>query len=135
MIDSSVRDVARLTYRKQNELLFRESDAVCPNCNRNLGVAYCEDGVYAVRCRYCEIVSLVHARNPRKAAEKVGIIAIPLSDWTEDEGEVIAFKFPFEDDTDICIGHPLTVPRDIPKEFTHYYRLIVPNEPKEENND
>ena len=131
MIDSNVQKIMPLASRKQRDVMFKETEAVCAQCGNRLGIYYCESGIYLVRCAHCEILSLVRAKNPKQAAARVGLIAIPLDDWVEDDGEVVALKFPIEDDTDICIGHPLTIPCDIPKEFTHFYKLIVPMEPAE----
>lgn len=52
---------------------FRETDEMCPQCQRDLEVYYCENRTYAVRCKHCKTVTLVQAQNPYKAAEKVGL--------------------------------------------------------------
>lgn len=46
--------------------------AYCPKCGKELEAAYCEERLYAVRCRRCETVTLVKSNNPRKAAESIG---------------------------------------------------------------
>jgi DNA-directed RNA polymerase subunit RPC12/RpoP len=43
----------------------------CSHCSRQLDIYYCESRLYLVRCKHCRIVSLVEARNPNEAAEKV----------------------------------------------------------------
>ena len=41
-------------YNKCSESVrFRQSDAVCRKCGRDLEVYYCENGLYAVRCVFC----------------------------------------------------------------------------------
>jgi DNA-directed RNA polymerase subunit RPC12/RpoP len=49
----------------------------CSHCSRQLDIYYCESRLYLVRCKHCKIVSLVEARNPNEAAEKVSHCAAP----------------------------------------------------------
>ena len=49
----------------------------CSHCSRQLDIYYCESRLYLVRCKHCRIVSLVEARNPNEAAEKVSHCAAP----------------------------------------------------------
>ena len=44
----------------------------CRNCGTRLKVYYAEGRLYAVKCAYCETVTLVRAANPVEAAEFVG---------------------------------------------------------------
>ena len=72
------------------------------------------------------MVTLVKASNPGEAAAKVGVVAIPLDDWSDDDGDVIAIRFPVHDSDDVCIGHPFTTPQTIPDDFTHFIHLPYP---------
>lgn len=56
-----------------HHIRFRETDEMCPECQRDLEVYYCENRTYAVRCKHCKMVTLVQARNYDEAAEKVGL--------------------------------------------------------------
>ena len=44
----------------------------CRNCGTRLKTFYAEGGLYAVKCGYCETVTLVRANNPTEAARYVG---------------------------------------------------------------
>ena len=55
-------------------LRFDATAARCRSCHKPLEVHYCECRVYAVRCNSCEIIAIVMASNPQKAAELVGYI-------------------------------------------------------------
>lgn len=55
------------------KLRFHKTDEMCPRCQRDLEVYYCEKRTYAVRCKHCYMVTLVKASNPSEAAEKVGL--------------------------------------------------------------
>lgn len=55
------------------DLLFRETDEMCPRCQHDLEVYYCENRTYAVRCKHCKMVTIVQAGSPYEAAEKVGL--------------------------------------------------------------
>lgn len=46
--------------------------AYCKRCGTALGTAYHEERLYSVRCKNCETVTLVKARNPEEAALIVG---------------------------------------------------------------
>lgn len=48
------------------------SPAYCRSCGHGLETAYHEERLYSVRCRNCEMVTLVKARNPENAALIVG---------------------------------------------------------------
>ena len=72
---------------------FRETDEMCPQCQRDLEVYYCENRTYAVRCRHCHIVTLVQAKNPDEAAEKVGLHVklVRLGRWITDRNNSYSF--------------------------------------------
>ena len=44
----------------------------CRNCGTRLKVYYCEERLFAVKCGYCETVTLVKAGNPTQAMRFVG---------------------------------------------------------------
>lgn len=44
----------------------------CRNCGTRLKAFYAESRLYAVKCGYCETVTLVKANNPTEAARYVG---------------------------------------------------------------
>ena len=54
---------------------FDKTNARCHSCGGPLEVHYCESRVYVLRCRDCETVTIVQARNPAAAAERVGYTA------------------------------------------------------------
>lgn len=125
-VDKAAKIVARIASYRQNEVRFRISDVTCPRCRRLLGVYYCEGGIYAVKCQECETVTLLEARSPSQAAARVGVIARPLDEWTEDEGDVITMRFPIRDTSDIAIGYPNGCRTDIPEDHTHFISLPCP---------
>lgn len=47
-------------------------DIRCAYCATPLKVYYAEDKLYAVKCPYCEIVTLIKANSPIEAAKYVG---------------------------------------------------------------
>lgn len=125
-IDKAANIVAEIASYRQNEVRFRLSNAACAHCRRLLGVYYCEDGTYAVKCQECETVTLVKARSPAQAAARVGIVAMPLDEWTEDYGDVITMRWPIDDASCLNIGNPLSIPADIPEDHTHFIPLPYP---------
>ena len=125
-IDKAANVVVKIARFRQRDVRFRESDATCPHCRRRLGVYYCESGTYAVKCHECETVTLLEARSPAQAAARVGIVARPLDEWTEDDGDVITMRFPIEDTSDIAIGYPNAYRTDIPEDHTHFIPLPYP---------
>lgn len=48
------------------------SDIRCKNCDSRLKVYYCGESLYAVKCGYCETITLVRAKNSYEAAKYVG---------------------------------------------------------------
>lgn len=48
------------------------TEVYCRNCGTRLKVFYAEGRLYAVKCGYCETVTLVRANNPTEAARYVG---------------------------------------------------------------
>ena len=125
-IDKAANAVVKIARFRQREVRFRESDATCPHCRQRLGVYYCEGGTYAVKCHECETVTLLEARSPAQAAARVGVVARPLDEWSDEDGDVIAMRWPIEDTTDIVIGHPLAYPSDIQEDHTHFIPLPCP---------
>ena len=125
-IDEAANTVVKIASYKQREVRMRDSRAACHRCGRLLKIYSCENGTFAVQCGKCETVTLVQAQNPEQAAMKVGVTAIPLAEWSDDEGDVIAMRWPARDTSDICIGCPGTEPQSIPDDFTHFIRLPFP---------
>jgi hypothetical protein len=82
MIDESAHTV--FDYGMKDWHDFRTHK--CSHCSRQLDIYYCESRLYLVRCKHCEIVSLVEAGNPNEAAEKVSRCAQqPNKPLTKDE--------------------------------------------------
>lgn len=73
MIDRHIQFVNALTNPLQKQALFRESKSLCTVCHKPLEVYYAEDGVYAVRCMRCSIVTVLRANDPITAAAWVGV--------------------------------------------------------------
>lgn len=48
------------------------TDVRCRNCGTRLKVYYAEERLYAVKCGYCETITLVRANNPTEAMRYVG---------------------------------------------------------------
>lgn len=48
-------------------------DIRCRSCGTRLKTYYCEDRLYAVKCCFCDTVTLVESRSPDEAAHYVGI--------------------------------------------------------------
>lgn len=122
-IDKAANTVIQIAAYGQRLVRTRPTDATCPKCGERLSTYYCENRTFAVKCGKCETVTLVKARNSDTAAMHVGIVAIPLDEWIEDDGDVIATRFPVRDTSDVCIGHPLDEPPTIPEDFTHFINL------------
>ena len=70
---NSLEDCAHKVYAfAENVHGFTKTDSKCPNCGNKLRAYYYEARLYGVRCDYCQMVTLVEARNPHSAAEIVG---------------------------------------------------------------
>lgn len=48
-------------------------DIRCRRCGTRLKAYYAEDRLYAVKCGFCETITLVKAGNPSDAARYVGV--------------------------------------------------------------
>lgn len=68
MVDEKIREAfyADACYRPTPE------DVRCRNCGTRLKTYYAENMLYAVKCVYCEMITLVMAKNPTNAALYVG---------------------------------------------------------------
>lgn len=64
IIHEAMKEVQR--YR------FLHEGYLCHRCNTKLETAYCEGGLYAVRCPMCRTTTFVEARNPIDAEFTVG---------------------------------------------------------------
>lgn len=106
----------------------------CPRCGAELETAYHEDRLYSVKCPRCETVTIVKARNPYEAEEKVGIVARPAEEWHEDHGPALWWSFPIEEPP-YC-GSPISYHADgsptVPDFCTHWTPIITPSAPDEE---
>lgn len=71
-IDKSANIIADAFIDDNGGILFRETPIRCVKCGRRLGVYYCENRLYAVRCMTCKTVTLVYAARQLDAARKVG---------------------------------------------------------------
>lgn len=71
-MSTQMDNAANEVIRAAEECRFRETDHACPRCGKDLEVYYCENRTFAVRCTYCETITLVVANNPDHAASKVG---------------------------------------------------------------
>lgn len=76
-IDKHVNLVADAFIDDKEGCLFRETSIRCVKCGRRLGVYYCENRLYAVRCMTCKSVTLVYAARQLDAARKVGAYEKP----------------------------------------------------------
>lgn len=71
-IDNHANIIADAFIDDKEGCLFRETQIRCVKCSMRLGVYYCENRLYAVRCKTCKTVTLVHAARQLDAARKVG---------------------------------------------------------------
>lgn len=116
--------------------LYRQTVGVyCPRCGCELRTAYHEERLYSVECRVCGTNTLVQARNPVAAAEKVGIKAQPADDWHEEYGEVLWWHFPIEEPP--VVGSPISYNPDgsptVPDYCTHWTPIYCPRPPEKED--
>ena len=51
---------------------FVPTNVFCKCCGTRLKVYYAEKRLYAVKCGYCESITLVKADNPTEAARHIG---------------------------------------------------------------
>ena len=70
--DKAAQTVAAAVSWSMNEVLFRTTKTRCRRCHTPLGVYYCENRVYAVRCLVCGTVTITFASSPQDAVRKVG---------------------------------------------------------------
>lgn len=73
-------DAAHTVFMHDNPsaIGWTKTNASCRVCGAKLRAFYHEARLYSVRCDKCRIVSLVEARNPYDAAEKVGKVELPF---------------------------------------------------------
>ncbi|MFR1050284.1 MAG: hypothetical protein ACLSE7_00940 [Lachnospirales bacterium] len=57
-----------LAAGSNDDVRWRPSGVKCKECGEELETYYCEERLYAVRCRKCETVMLVKSRGPGLAA-------------------------------------------------------------------
>lgn len=76
-IDNHANLVANAFIDDKERCRFEEMPIRCLKCDRKLGVYYCENRVYAVRCMTCKTVTLVYAARKLDAARKVGAYEKP----------------------------------------------------------
>lgn len=134
-LDKAAQVVYPIVSMYNEDVRFRQSDAVCRNCQRDLEVYYCGNHIYAVRCKFCGLLTLTQADSLDQAANRVGIKAMSIEhDYIEDDEEVICIRYPVEDMSDVRIGNPMKE-ENFPEDFTHFIPLILPHMPKEDRND
>lgn len=65
-------DIFHAAFR--NDVYYKptEPPVYCKKCDTRIKVYYAEERLYAVRCCYCESITLVKAANPVAAASYVG---------------------------------------------------------------
>lgn len=68
MIDKKMTDA----YEARAQYSPTPTPIYCKNCGTRLKTYYAESRLYAVKCGYCETVTLVKASNPTEAALYVG---------------------------------------------------------------
>lgn len=133
-LDQSAHRVHMSAISKHDDN-WRVSSALCVLCGCELETVYCEERLYMVRCRKCEIVTLVKAGSPEVAANRIGIIAIPADEWCEDYGDCLWWQFPVHEPP--YFGSPISYDRyghpTVPEECTHFTEVYVPKEPSNEN--
>ena len=75
----------------QNNVYYKPIEPIyCHKCGTRLKVYYAEERLYAVRCCYCESITLVKASNPAEAASYVGTKPKSIADlghWNVEGGE------------------------------------------------
>ena len=130
---ASIADQA--AHRIYDEIVIpRNHGGLCVRCGAELITAYHEERLYSVRCKKCETVTLVKARDPYEAEEKVGIFARPAEEYHEDYGPVLWWHFPIEEPPEVGwqdsydqYGNPI-----VTEYHTHWTPLPIPSEPKRE---
>lgn len=71
-MDRCCIEAAKLVSDYKDQFKFEEMPIRCMRCGYKLEVYYCEERVYAVRCKECKSVTLVYAARKLDAARKVG---------------------------------------------------------------
>lgn len=72
-VDKSANIIANAFIDEKDGILFQEMNIRCVKCGMRLGVYYCENRLYAVRCKTCKTATLVYAARKLDAARKVGV--------------------------------------------------------------
>lgn len=67
-------DVFHNVFRANARFVPPPAPVVCRKCGDHLKVYYAESRLYAVRCGYCESISLVHAKSPMVAVLHFGVL-------------------------------------------------------------
>ncbi|QRN86011.1 hypothetical protein JR334_01905 [Clostridia bacterium] len=113
---------------------WRETGVRCSRCGYELESSYCEERLYMVRCRNCGTITLVSGNSPTYTAGKLGIVALPADEWTEEDGDCLWWHFPIEEPP--YLGSPITFDRHgkptIPDWCTHFTRIYIPEEVQDE---
>lgn len=109
---------------------LHKTEVPCPRCGRGLETSYCEERVYIVLCPNCKTVNITEGTNPKDAAEKIGIYAIPADDWAEEDLDCLWWNFPIEEPP--YLGSPISFDRygrrTIPEWCTHFTKIYIPKE-------
>lgn len=72
-VDKAANMIVQLVTDRPHFVHFDEGALVCHHCGNHLGVYYCENRTYAVRCLGCETITLVKSGNPGGALQRVGV--------------------------------------------------------------
>jgi DNA-directed RNA polymerase subunit RPC12/RpoP len=130
---ASIADQAAHRIYDEN-VLPRNHGGRCVRCGAELITAYHEERLYSVRCKKCETVALVKARNPYQAEANVGIVPRPAEEYHEDYGDVLWWHFPIEEPPEV--GTPDTYDRYgrpvVTEYHTHWTPIPIPGEPTRE---
>lgn len=78
LLDKAANLVMNEVITKRGAYVFRETDEMCPVCQHDLEIYYCENQTYMLRCSLCDFVVITRAGSPREAAEKVGLNVKPV---------------------------------------------------------
>ena len=70
-VDEAANVLVKLATIRPHFVRFNETGAVCHHCGNHLGIYYCENGTFAVRCLNCQTLTLVKSRNPGGALQRV----------------------------------------------------------------
>ena len=77
-LDEAAAAVMMDCIQERRKHLFRETDEMCPVCQHDLEIRYCENANYMLRCSTCDFVAITTATCPEEAARKIGLNVKPV---------------------------------------------------------